>query len=118
MNSIKLSMKAQTPSRFGMPIDGSTSGITWHDDRLEAGFVAVAADIRDRHVAGVRASSRAPSRGPLPGDHRTVDTNSIGSLQAADPKPGIRGLSVFQLHQAIRSEGGGETNDHQRSRPN
>ena len=56
MNSIKLSMKAQAPSCFGMPVYGSTSGITrGTTTALEAGFVAVAADIRDRHAAGVQS---------------------------------------------------------------
>jgi WhiB family transcriptional regulator, redox-sensing transcriptional regulator len=39
----------------------------------------------------------------LPGDHRPVDTDSIGSLQAAEPETGIRGLFDFSKHEPTRS---------------
>jgi len=56
MNSIKLSMTAQAPSCSGMPIYGSTFGITRGTSAaLEAGFVAGANVVRDRHVAGVQS---------------------------------------------------------------
>jgi hypothetical protein len=49
MNSITIKMTAQTPSCFGAPIYGSAFGTT---AASEAGLVAVATDVRDRHVAG------------------------------------------------------------------
>lgn len=46
MNSIRTQWTDQTPSRFGMPIDGSTYGMTC----IDATFALAAT--RDRHVAG------------------------------------------------------------------
>jgi hypothetical protein len=50
MNSNKLWMTAQNPSCIGMPIYGSASVTT---AASQAGLVAVATDVRDRHFAGV-----------------------------------------------------------------
>lgn len=47
MSNILTQWTDQTPSRFGMPIDGSTYGMTCTD----ATFALAAT--RDRHVAGV-----------------------------------------------------------------
>ena len=55
MNSITITMTAQTPSCFGMPIDGSASGITGGTTAAWAGVGTVATDVRDRHVAGVQS---------------------------------------------------------------
>lgn len=47
MSNIRTQWTDQTPSRFGMPIDGSTYGMTCTDATLAP------AATRDRHVAGV-----------------------------------------------------------------
>jgi hypothetical protein len=52
MNSIKITMTAQTPSCFGMPIYGSASGISRGTTARWAGVAPVATDVRDRHVTG------------------------------------------------------------------
>ena len=49
MNTNKLWMTAQPPSSIGMPISGYAFGTT---AASQAGLVAVATDVRDRHVAG------------------------------------------------------------------
>jgi hypothetical protein len=55
MNSNKLWMTAQTPSCIGMPIYGSAFGTRGTTAAPVAGLVAVATDVRDRHVAGVQS---------------------------------------------------------------
>jgi hypothetical protein len=58
MNSTKLSMTAQAPSRFGMPIYGSAFGMQC----ATTGAAALATVVRDRHVTG-----DASVKGDFPG---------------------------------------------------
>ena len=98
-------MTAQTPSGFAMPTSGCrlSAPVIGHDRPARTVCTAPTYVVRDRHVAGVALAQATRSRVPPPGVHRPVDTNSIGNLQAADPKPGIRGLSVSRSTPAIRS---------------
>ena len=96
MNSIKLSMTAQTPSCFGMPIYGSTSRHhPWHDAASRRASLPSRPTSRDRHVAGVQSLAD----GHVPGDLCLETTDLLTPTASAasrprNPKPGIRGLSV------------------------
>ena len=91
MNSNQTWMTAQTPSAFGMPISGHTFCVSATEARSA---VATTLVVRDRKaVIGTKAPSRRTwaspsptSRGPLPGDHRSVENQQLGSLQAAEPE--------------------------------
>ena len=52
MTSTTLSMTAQAPSRFGMPIDGSAFGMQCAISGATTGAAALATVVRDRHATG------------------------------------------------------------------
>ena len=122
MNSIKLWMTAQTPSRFGMPMSGHAFGVPrppMRAPRPRRSSCASACVIAATTGAARRtwASPSPTSRGPLPGDHRPVDNQQHRQPPGRGTRTGIRGLSVSperapapdRTPTAIRSEEGGET---------